>query len=503
MTIDSPTTSVKDQLTATPTPVSRWRLPLLCALLLASIGVSIAMAQNAAPSDKPVIPADFLRLYFLNFLPYLAACFVILRMRPPSGRQRQVELGLILLGGLVLRALLLPLPPNLSHDSWRYLWDARVTLHGYSPYVYAPDDSLFANLRDFIYNNSRFRNVPTIYPPGAQASYLLSYLLAPSNLYVLKGIFMLFDLATCVTLMLLLKQWGLDPARAVLYAWCPLPIVEFALQGHVDALPIAFTMLTLLAASSDRRGARALTGFFLAMATLTKLYPLLFLVAVIRRRDWTLLLTCFATIALAYLPYLILGHGQVLGFFSTYASEHQPNAGPVQLIISWLNTNLGFHAKRTTLTEYAVDGLLVGATLLTLLILRLRSRISMEAATLILLGVIFVVSSHIYPWYTAAILPLVALLLTSLWRRTPYQTTQGGMMLGRRLPAPSSKGLAVAFAWYFACITPLSYFYGLTTDWSLYYLLVYDIPLLGLALAALIELVQWGRKRQFKPSPLL
>jgi len=118
-----------------------------------------------------------------------------------------------LLGAFLLRGMLLPLPPGLSHDSWRYLWDARVTLHGISPYVYAPGDKALAPLRDSIlYANSRFRNVPTIYPPGAQAVYLLSYLLAPANLFFLKGIFLVFDMVTCVALVVLLRRKGLERA---------------------------------------------------------------------------------------------------------------------------------------------------------------------------------------------------------------------------------------------------------------------------------------------------
>jgi len=89
-----------------------------------------------------------------------------------------------------MRVMLLPLPRVLSHDSWRYVWDARVILHGYSPYVYAPENPVLLPLRDkLIYNEIRFRDVPTIYPPGAQVIYVLSYLLAPSNLFFLKGIF--------------------------------------------------------------------------------------------------------------------------------------------------------------------------------------------------------------------------------------------------------------------------------------------------------------------------
>lgn len=281
-----------------------WRLGLLGVLLSMSLAFNIYLLLTAPSADAPAGP--FVTTWLLSFLPYLAACILVLVMKPQTGRLQWVELGLLLAGALVLRAILLPVLPNLSHDSWRYLWDARITLHGYSPYVLAPGNPLYMHLRDFIYDNSRYRNVPTIYPPGAEAIYLLSYLIAPSNIFVLKGIFVGFDLVTCGALALLLRRKGLDMSRCIIYAWCPLPIIEFAIQGHVDATTIAFTVLAIVCAGAHWRGSRVVTGFLIAMAVLTKIYPILFLLVVMRRRDWALLVTCLTTIVLAYIPYLIL-----------------------------------------------------------------------------------------------------------------------------------------------------------------------------------------------------
>lgn len=394
------------------------------------------------------------------------------------GRWRWFELTLILLGALILRSMLIPLPPNLSHDSWRYLWDARVTLHGYSPYVYAPGDPRFLALRDFIYDNSRFRGVPTIYPPGAQAIYLLSYLIAPSNLFFLKSIFVACDIATCIILAVLLYRKRLDPARVVLYAWCPLPIVEFAMQGHLDALTLFFTMLTLIVSMSNRRGMRVLTGFLLAMATLTKIYPLLLLVVVVRRRDWAMFATCFGTIIIAYTPYLILGHGQVFGFFSTYASERTPNAGIVPQVVVWLGTLVGIHAPAITIINYLIDLLIVGAVSLSILRLRWNEQITMESAALVLFGTIFAVSSHIFPWYTPTLLPWLAFLLGAVWTR------HKGL---------NSSALVAATLLYFTCMTILGYFF--TNDWRIYYLAVYDVTVIGLVIAALPYLKNLNRAR--------
>ncbi len=172
------------------------RLWILVALLALSIVLYIVLIAEKPSNDLLIYP--FLLAWIICFVPYFAACAFVFLTRPQFGRWRWVELGVIFAGAIIFRAMLLPLPPDLSRDSWRYLWDARVTLHGYSPYVYAPGDAIFKSMRDFLFVNSRFRNVPTIYPPGAQFVFLLSYLLVPSNLFFLKGIFMVFDLATCV-----------------------------------------------------------------------------------------------------------------------------------------------------------------------------------------------------------------------------------------------------------------------------------------------------------------
>ncbi len=453
-----------------------WRSLVLCMLLLFSIALYLTLI-GVAPKGDNVTP--FLSVWMISFLPYVVASMIVLVTKPIMGRWRWVELTIIFAGAFVMRVMLLPLPPVLSHDSWRYIWDARVILHGYSPYVYAPENPVLLPLRDkLIYNEIRFRNVPTIYPPGAQVIYVLSYLLAPSNLFFLKGIFVGFDMVTCGVLALLLTRKGLDPRRVIIYAWCPLPIVEFAIQGHADAVTITFTVLAVLCATSNRRGARALTGFLIAMATLTKIYPILLLVVIMRRREWTLkqpalLLTCFATIILGYLPFYLLGHGHILGFFSSYAGENTTNSGPVPQVIYWIwkHSPLGLHLATIIALEHSVELVVLGIVSLVVLLLRLRERISMETATLLLIGTTFAISPHIFPWYTTALLPWIAMLAGPIW-------------IGKRM---SGKGLATAMAWYFTLSVLLGYFLENSQDWRIYYVLVYDVVLLGLALAVAVE----------------
>ena len=264
------------------------RFAVVAFLLLSSAVLYRWLSSVAPPSDGN--PLLFLPVWSICFVPYFVACAYVRMSKPIAGRWRWAEPGVLLLGALIFRAILLPLPPGLSRDVWRYLWDARVVTHGYSPYVYAPGARVLEPLRNILFINCRFRNIPTDYPPGAEGIFLLAYLLDPRNLFGIKTVFLGFDMVTCVALVWLLVRRNLDPRMAVIYAWCPLPIVEFAIEGHLDVVAIAFMVAAVLSDTYSRPGSRVVTGFLIAMAVLTRLYPVLLLPLLLRRRDWSLLL---------------------------------------------------------------------------------------------------------------------------------------------------------------------------------------------------------------------
>jgi hypothetical protein len=147
--------------------------------------------------------------------------------------------------------------------------------------------------------------------------------------------------------MLVLARSGLDPARAIVFAWHPLVIFEGAHSGHIEAMYIAFLALALLAWSREKS---TLTGVALALATLVKFYPALllpvFLVAkpamtvpptqtavvstgsafsgvagrVIHKSNLAMLGGFVGAMVLAYVPYLSAGR-KVFGFVREYFEE--------------------------------------------------------------------------------------------------------------------------------------------------------------------------------------
>lgn len=450
----------------------RWRLPLLILLMLICIAWNVVLGITAPVFGAPF--TSFLLSWGSSFVPYILACIVVLATPALTGRWRWVELACILVGALVLRVLFVPNIPNLSGDSWRYIWDARITLHGFSPYVYAPDNPALVHLHNFIYDRTGYRDVPSLYPPAAQAVYLLSYLLAPDSMIMLKSIFVVFEMGTCIGLVILLRTYGMDMSRCIIYAWCPLPIMEFALQGHHEVIGITFTVLALVCATRTWRLSALLTGLFIALAALTDLYPILLLLVAIPRRKWSWIfpcvIACVMTIVLAYLPYIILGQGRVLGFFGTFASEQFVNAGPVLLSARWLSEQLHMSQAQALMTEYAVDSLVMIGVALAIIWFSWRGKMPATDAMLLFIATVFAASTHINPWYNAALVPWVAFMAGPLWTRQGW----------------NPRGWAGLAAWYFACFSISSYYFYLSPSLShYYYFLGYDVPLVLFLLSLL------------------
>jgi alpha-1,6-mannosyltransferase len=239
-------------------------------------------------------------------------CFLALRAPP-----RRALPGVLVLA-LAMRLIPLLGPPLLSSDVYRYVWDGRVQAAGVNPYRYRPADPALAFLRDrdvYPYIN-RAIEAPTIYPPAAQGLFRLAAAVSP-GVTGMKIVMVIAEGIAGAFLLALLRRAGLPAARLAIYAWAPLPVWEFAGDGHVDAASLAWIGAALLAAATGRR---LLAGVALAGGGLTKVLPLAIAPALWRRWDWRLPLAAVAAVVAAYLPYIGAGW-RVLGYLPGYGSE--------------------------------------------------------------------------------------------------------------------------------------------------------------------------------------
>ncbi len=248
---------------------------------------------------------------------YVAATVVVLRDKGSDPAASRRALAAILVLAAVLRGIVLPIDP-VSTDINRYIWDGRVQAAGINPYRYVPADPALKSLRDEnIYPEiNRKDYARTIYPPFAQVVFFLVTRI-DEDIVEMKAAMVAFDAIAIWALIRLLDARKIPRVRVLLYAWHPIPIWEFAGDGHVDAIAVACICLALLAAQGKRP---FLAGIALGCATLAKFFPVVIGPALYRRWDWKLPLAGLATVILLYLPYLGAGK-YVFGFLSGYSAE--------------------------------------------------------------------------------------------------------------------------------------------------------------------------------------
>ena len=153
---------------------------------------------------------------------YFGAVRLILRNAWPCG-----TVWIVLGVAVALRMLLLTVPPTLSSDIYRYVWDGRVQANGINPYRYIPADPALASLRDaVIYPQiNRADYARTIYSPFAQMAFAAVGRIWDSVMGMRLAM-LGFEALGIVCLLRLLPLVGLPPERILIYAWNPLAFAQ-------------------------------------------------------------------------------------------------------------------------------------------------------------------------------------------------------------------------------------------------------------------------------------
>jgi hypothetical protein len=296
--------------------------------------------------------------------------------------------------------------PSISNDIFRYGWDAHIQLSGIDPYRYPPNSPQIERLRIAPYWPSPLGcyllhtragctiiNRPsarTIYPAVAEAWFVVVTVLYPGNSdsrpWQLAGGFI--DDMTIVLLMLFLRRSGRDARHAAWYALSPIPIVEYAGNGHVDGLALMLLVAALLALQRQRS---VLAGTLIGLATMVKLYPGIALVAALRQGRWRLVGAAVATIILTELPHVVVVGTHVLGYLPGYLKEEHYDSGNRFLLLGLLP----LHGKAVTALAVAV----VAAACVWVW----WSSVPAATGLAVLLAVAVLVATPVQPWYAVAL----------------------------------------------------------------------------------------------------
>ena len=369
-------------------------------------------------------------------LAFTAAAWAVRRL--PARWAAVAVLG----GCVVLIGAALHTGPNSSQDWVRYAWDGRVQLHGIDPYRYAPNSAALEALRSGFLRpsarcavshpaNSCFRvdraGVLTIYPPVAQAVFAVVEAIAGRTArprpFQLTGAVAIL----AVTGLLLAHRPtsstaadGRTPvaaaSRAAVWAWCPLVIIQYVNNAHIDAVAIVFAVLGLIAASrpatpladvpTARRWAAA-AGALIGVGVGIKVLPVLLLPGIGRGRPARTLLSWLAAaavVAVSYIPHVLAVGPAVVGYLPGYLHEEGYDNGQRFHLIVWF-----VHGPRAT--EVAVAALAVIAV-----VALVRSRtITPDLSALLVVGGFLMVATPTYPWYGGLLVAVAAFAYRPRW----------------------------------------------------------------------------------------
>ena len=351
-----------------------------------------------------------------------------------AARSRTWRLGAVLAVAALLRVLLLPLPPALSSDVWRYLWEGRVAAAGANPYIAAPDDPSLAHLRDERWRRVDHRQVPSLYPPVPLAIWsLVARLPTATQLAAWKLVACAFDLAVCWALVRIAAATGRPAHRVLWYAANPLVALEVAGMGHLEPLGVAAAVATVLALV--RRPARPVrAGLAAAAAGLAKLVPFFAVPMWARQsgRGGALVAAAGVTAALALLP--VAGSAGLPPGLATYAVRWE-FAGPlheplwravaaarapeaVEHALDLMKECCGMHGLWNRLYPWAypqlLSRLLLGLAAAGLVAWSVTWRDPLRG-TGALFGGLLLCSPTVYPWYLLWVLPWAALAGQARW----------------------------------------------------------------------------------------
>jgi len=299
---------------------------------------------GAWPGPEATRLAGIIAAYGLGALPYL---YVYRGWRSfPHCHKALIRLLLV---AATARVVLLLLPPLLSEDLWRYLWDGSVQWSGINPYAHAPNSAAVDAVAttptlEAIRARIGHAHIPTIYPPAAQVVFGAATVAGPSS-----AVMRLFMIGADLLVVLGLWRWsqrrGSAPQVAILYAFAPLAIAESAIGSHVDAVGVAALVLTGSALAAGRWG-RA--GVALAVSVGTKLMPVL-VFPTLCGRHWKAVAVAVVVCVALGLPYLDAG-GELLEGLRSYGHRWRANDGAFALILA------GFHQIWTpSATPVALD----------------------------------------------------------------------------------------------------------------------------------------------------
>ena len=336
---------------------------------------------------------------------------------------------LIFIVGFLIRLLMIFSSPILEDDYYRYLWDGAVLAKGYNPYNYVPEEFkdidsktdvpgeliILAENNVQILDNINHPLLKTVYPPVAELSFALAYLLKPFSLISWKMVLLIFDIITFILLFMLLKRLKIPEGNIIIYWLNPILIKETFNSAHLDVIAFPFIMLCLLMFYC-RRYTVSFTS--LALAAGSKLWPVLLIPVLVRR------LSDNRALAIKYLIYssvicLIILYPLISSYFvqssglEAYTRSWENNDFLFRGVLKFSEFMLlfaGYHPGHGQFVTRISVILIICFSTIALIRNRVMDDMDVIRKILIVLSILFFLSPTQFPWYYLWLLPFLTII---------------------------------------------------------------------------------------------
>ena len=315
------------------------------------------------------------------------------------------------------RAIFILAIPNLSQDFYRFIWDGRMIIEGFNPYLYTPDSFIANNEFPVSQAQELFNGMGhlsaghfTNYPPLNQLCFFIASLFGKTSILgsamVLRLIIISADFGTLYFGKKLLEKLKIPTYNIFWYILNPFIIIELTGNLHFEGVMIFFLVWSLYLLHSNKW---KLAAIVFACSISIKLIPLLFLPLLYQMLGWKKSIGFYA----------IVGTMTLLLFSPFYSSQFVTNYA--ETVALWFhnfefNASLYYIAREVGylfrgFNEIAIIGVCT-AVMVFLFVIAMtflrknKSMIQLITALLFALSFYFFTATTVHPWYIATLLIL-------------------------------------------------------------------------------------------------
>tara|TARA_R110000868_G_scaffold720_5_gene5268 strand:+ start:13508 stop:14854 length:1347 start_codon:yes stop_codon:yes gene_type:complete len=376
------------------------RIPLLLALTSLLFYFSFAYDLERT---------DYIKLVML----YSALFFLFYKLIQIN----RYNLSFLTIIAFAFRIVFLMAIPNLSQDFYRFIWDGRMILEGFNPYLYTPESFVLNGVFPIhqaqelyngmgVLNGSHFTN----YPPINQLCFVIAGVFAGKSILgsaiVLRLIIIAADFGTLYFGKKLLEK--LDTPNHVIFWYILNPFIIIELTGnlHFEGVMIFFLIWSLYL---SHIGKWKYAAIVLACSISVKLIPLIFLPLFFQKLNRKN----------SIVFYTLVGLMTIVLFAPFYSAQFITNY--MQTVALWFqdfefNASLYYIAREIgyLLTGYNEIGI-IGKSIPIIVILfvlliaffrKNKTTIELITSMLFVLSFYYFTSTTVHPWYIATLLIL-------------------------------------------------------------------------------------------------